>query len=237
VDDELMRDVTDPVGLAEALREAASVVRRGGLVVLPTDTVYGVGADAFSPAAVASLLAAKGRGRQQPPPVLIADATAASGLGRDLSDAVKALMEAFWPGALTLVVTAQPALTWDLGDTGGTVALRVPDHEVARELLRRTGPMAVSSANLSGAPPATSAADARAQLGGKIDLYLDAGPTPGSAPSTIVDARTLRVLRPGVLSLAALREVADVVGGDETDEASAEPGAVPDQGTAEEADG
>ena len=210
-----MRDVTDPADRAAALGDAAAVVRRGGLVVLPTDTVYGIGADAFVPAAVAALLAAKGRGRAQPPPVLISDALAVLGLAKDLSAAAQALTEAFWPGPLTLVVTAQPALAWDLGDTGGTVALRVPDHEVARALLRRTGPMAVSSANLSGAPPATTAADARAQLGGRVELYLDAGATPGNVPSTIVDARTLRVLRRGVLDLAALREVADVVDDEE----------------------
>ncbi|MCL2092381.1 MAG: L-threonylcarbamoyladenylate synthase [Micrococcales bacterium] len=210
-----MRDVTDPGTRAAALGDAAAAVRRGGLVVLPTDTVYGIGADAFSPAAVAALLAAKGRSRAQPPPVLISDARAVLGLARDLSAAAQALTEAFWPGPLTLVVTAQPALTWDLGETGGSVALRVPDHAVARELLQRTGPMAVSSANLSGAPPATTAPEARAQLGGRVELYLDAGATPGSAPSTIVDARTLRVLRVGVVDLAALREVADVRVSDE----------------------
>lgn len=217
MDDEQVRDVTDLGARAVALGDAAAVVRRGGLVVLPTDTVYGIGADAFSPTAVAALLAAKGRGRAQPPPVLISDARAVLGLARDLSAAAQALTEAFWPGPLTLVVTAQPALTWDLGDTGGTVALRVPDHEVARALLQRTGPMAVSSANLSGAPAATTAADARAQLGGKVEVYLDAGATPGGAPSTIVDARTLQVLRRGVLDLAALREVADVVDDEEAD--------------------
>jgi len=211
VDDEQMRDVTDPQTRAGALNAAAAVVRRGGLVVMPTDTVYGIGADAFSPTGVAALLAAKGRGRGQPPPVLIADARAVLGLAREVSADAQALTEAFWPGPLTLVVTAQPGLTWDLGDTGGTVALRVPDHDVARALLQRTGPMAVSSANLSGAPPATTADDARAQLGGRAEVYLDAGPTPGDAPSTIVDARTLRILRHGVLDLAALREVADVV--------------------------
>ncbi|MCL2467568.1 MAG: L-threonylcarbamoyladenylate synthase [Micrococcales bacterium] len=205
-----MRDVTDPELRAEALNAAAGVVRRGGLVVLPTDTVYGIGVDAFFATGVAALLAAKGRGRTQPPPVLISDGRAVLGLARELSAGAQALTEAFWPGPLTLVVDAQPGLAWDLGDTGGTVALRVPDHEVARALLQRTGPMAVSSANLSGAPPATTAADARAQLGARVELYLDAGPTPGSAPSTIVDARTLQVLRRGVLDLAALREVADV---------------------------
>jgi hypothetical protein len=147
--------------------------------------------------------------------VLIADARAVYGLAREMSAGAQALAETFWPGALTLLVEAQPGLTWDLGDTGGTVALRVPDHDVTRDLLRRTGPLAVSSANLTGAPPATTVTDAMAQLGGKAEVYLDAGPTPGPVPSTIVDARTLRVLRAGAISLARLREVAPVTADDD----------------------
>lgn len=212
VDGERIRDVTHEQARGAALDEAVAALGRGELVVLPTDTVYGIGADAFTPPAVQALLDAKGRGRQMPPPVLIAATRTLDGLAWDVPAGARALAEAFWPGGLTLVVRAQPSLAWDLGETGGTVALRVPDHPVARELLRRTGPLAVSSANRTGQPAATVATDAAAQLGDSVALYLDAGPTPGLTPSTIVDATgpSMRVLRLGVLDLAALREVADV---------------------------
>jgi tRNA threonylcarbamoyl adenosine modification protein (Sua5/YciO/YrdC/YwlC family) len=197
---------------AEALDEAVRAVRAGRLVVLPTDTVYGIGADAFMPAAVQALLDAKGRGRQMPPPVLIGDLRTLDGLAVDVPGAARALAAAFWPGALTLIVIAAPSLAWDLGETGGTVALRVPDHPMARALLRRTGPLAVSSANRTGSPAATDAAEARVQLGDAVAVYLDAGPTPGPVPSTIVDATgdRLRLVRAGVVTLEALREVAEV---------------------------
>ena len=209
-------DATDPQAWGPALDEAVHAVSRGQLVVLPTDTVYGIGADAFTPRAVKALLDAKGRGRQMPPPVLIPDVRTLDGLATQVPGTVRALAAAFWPGALTVIVTAQPTLTWDLGETKGTVALRVPDHPVALALLRRTGPLAVSSANKTGQPAATTAADADAQLGESVAVVLDGGPTPGSAPSTILDATgdRLRVIRLGALSLDELRAVADVAGPD-----------------------
>jgi len=219
-------DATDPSSWGPALDEAVHAVSRGELVVLPTDTVYGVGADAFTPAAVQALLAAKGRGRQMPPPVLISDLRTLDGLATAVPGAARAQAAAFWPGALTLIVQAQPSLAWDLGETRGTVALRVPDQAVALALLRRTGPLAVSSANLTGRPAATTAADAHAQLGDAVAVYLDAGPTPGLVPSTIVDATgdRLRLVRAGALDLAVLREVADVLGPDD-EPAADEPAA------------
>jgi len=212
-----MVDCTDPATWGPALDEAVNVVARGGLVVLPTDTVYGIGADAFSPAAVAALLAAKGRGRQMPPPVLVPSPATVDGLCTDVSDDARALMAAFWPGALTVICRAQPSLAWDLGDTGGTVAVRMPDHPAALALLRRTGPLAVSSANRTGSPAAMSAADAREQLGAAVALYLDGGPAPGGVASTIVDATAAepRVVRVGAIDLEALRAVVPgVVGGE-----------------------
>ena len=210
-------DATDPQAWGPALDEAVHAVSRGQLVVLPTDTVYGVGADAFTPRAVKALLDAKGRGRQMPPPVLIPDVRTLDGLATEVPGTVRALAAAFWPGALTLIVTAQPTLTWDLGETRGTVALRVPDHPLALALLRRTGPMAVSSANKTGQPAATTAADAAGQLGDAVAVVLDGGPTPGNAPSTILDATgdRLRLVRLGALSLDELRAVADVAGPDD----------------------
>lgn len=191
-------------------QRAASHVCDGGLVVLPTDTVYGIGALASDASAVRRLLAAKGRGRQMPPPVLVAGPERLDGVVAALPPAAGALVEAFWPGALTLVLDAAPDLGWDLGETGGTVAVRMPDHPLALELLRATGPMAVTSANLTGRPPATDADAARAAFTGpdgalRADLLvLDGGPTPGPVPSTIVSlagdhALAPLVLREGVL--------------------------------------
>ncbi|HEY0186403.1 MAG TPA: L-threonylcarbamoyladenylate synthase [Cellulomonas sp.] len=209
-----VRDATDPATWGTAIDEAVHTVARGGLVVLPTDTVYGIGADAFTPPAVAALLAAKGRGRQMPPPVLMPDLRTLDGLATAVPDAVRDLAAAFWPGGLTVIVRAQPSLAWDLGETHGTVALRIPDHPVALALLARTGPLAVSSANRTGQPSALEVGEAYAQLGRSVQVYLDGGRTPGGVASTIVDATgdVLRVVRLGALSLAELQAIAPVVG-------------------------
>lgn len=199
----------DPEVRGEAIEAAATSVSAGELVVLPTDTVYGVGADAFDAVAVADLLRAKGRERSMPVPVLVGSWAMLEGLVSVVDDRMRALVEAFWPGGLTLVVRHVPSLDWDLGETDGTVAVRMPLHPVAIELLERTGPMAVSSANRSGFPPAQTAAEAQQQLGEDIAVYLEDGPVPGGVPSTIVDVtRPLpAVLRVGAVSVASLREV------------------------------
>lgn len=205
----------------EAAIEAASLaVQRGELVVLPTDTVYGIGADAFDPAAVRALLAAKGRGREMPPPVLVSAATTLDALAVRVPGYARALVEAFWPGPLTLVCHQQTSLEWDLGDTRGTVAVRMPDHEVAREVLERTGPLAVSSANKTGMPAATDADQAEEMLGEAVAVILDAGESPGGEASTIVDVTGSqgRVLRLGALSLERLNEVLEPLGATLTDE-------------------
>ncbi len=222
-----IQDVTDPATWGPSLDAAVHAVGRGELVVLPTDTVYGIGADAFDPRAVQALLDAKGRGRQMPPPVLIPDVRTVDGLATGVADGVRALADAFWPGGLTIIVRSQPSLAWDLGETHGTVALRMPDHPAALALLRRTGPLAVSSANLTGHPAATTAAEAHAQLGDSVAVYLDGGAAPGGVASTIVDATgdTLRVVRSGALDLATLARVAPVVGPE-----GAAPGAAPAEG-------
>jgi tRNA threonylcarbamoyl adenosine modification protein (Sua5/YciO/YrdC/YwlC family) len=194
---------------SRGIAKAADVVAEGDLVVLPTDTVYGIGCDAFAPAAVAALLAAKGRGRAMPPPVLLPHVRTLDGIATDVTASVRALAEAFWPGALTIICRAQPTLTWDLGDTNGTVGLRMPLHPVALELLERTGPMAVSSANLTGRAAAQTCQQALDQLGESVAVYLDAGEASIGVPSTIVDgtAGALRVLRQGAISLEDLRSV------------------------------
>ncbi|MBD8080089.1 L-threonylcarbamoyladenylate synthase [Cellulosimicrobium arenosum] len=220
-----MHPVTDPATWGPAIDEAVNVVSRGGLLVLPTDTVYGIGADAFDADAVAALLAAKGRGRQMPPPVLVPDVRTLDGLATDVPDAARLLVERFWPGGFTLILTAQPSLAWDLGDTNGTVALRMPDHDAALALLRRTGPLAVSSANATGSPAALDVAEARAQLGEKVAVYLDGGTAPGGVASTIVDATSsvLRVVRAGAVSLEELNDVVPVLGPDRDPNRGSEP--------------
>ena len=205
----LFYDCADPAERAEGLDAAVDSIRRGELVVLPTDTVYGIGADAFQPDAIDALLATKGRGRDMPVPVLVGSWTGLDGLTLLVQPSVRELVEAFWPGALTLVVEHAPSLAWDLGDTRGTVAVRMPLHPVALELLARTGPLGVSSANRTGEPPPVTAEEARDQLGYPVAVYLDGGPSGEPVPSTIVDVTedVPRVLRLGAVSLAELREV------------------------------
>jgi tRNA threonylcarbamoyl adenosine modification protein (Sua5/YciO/YrdC/YwlC family) len=202
------------------IANAALAVQRGQLVVLPTDTVYGIGADAFDADAVRRLLDAKGRGREMPPPVLVSAPTTLDALAVGVPSYARALITELWPGPLTLVCRQQPSLQWDLGDTRGTVAVRMPDHEVALELLSRTGPLAVSSANRTGRPAATDADAAQDMLGTSVAVILDAGPTPGSQPSTIVDVTgpVGRVLRLGAVPLERLNEIVAPLGVEILDE-------------------
>jgi L-threonylcarbamoyladenylate synthase len=203
-------DCADPVARVQGLAAAGDAVTRGSLVVLPTDTVYGVGADAFSVSAVSALLRAKGRGRDMPVPVLIGSARTLDGIATRLSQPARDLVEAFWPGALTVICHQQPTLAWDLGDARGTVAIRMPLHPVALELLKATGPMAVSSANISGRAPAANAEEALEQLGDSVEVYLDGGDSGEPVPSTIIDLTgdRPRVVRIGAVDLDELRTVA-----------------------------
>ena len=206
-------DSADTQQRDEGLVAAVSAVQEGHLVVLPTDTVYGVGADAFNPKAVTDLLAAKGRGRNMPPPVLVGSVRAAAALTESLGAFGQDLIDEFWPGPLTLVFRSSPTLMWDLGDTMGTVAVRMPLHPIALDLLRRTGPMAVSSANRHSLPAATTADEAQTQLGDAISVYLDGGPCADNVPSTILDltGTVPRLLRAGALSVDDLRKVVPVI--------------------------
>ncbi len=201
-------DASNPEQLQAGLEAAVLAVRAGNLVVLPTDTVYGVAADAFEPRAVARLLAAKGRGREMPPPVLISDAGTIDALALEVPTWARALVENYWPGALTVVCHQQPSLTWDLGETRGTVAIRMPDHEVALELLSRSGPLAVSSANLTGRPAATTAGEAADMLGEEVAVILDAGAATGGVASTILDCTGASpyLLREGAIAAIELRQ-------------------------------
>lgn len=206
-------DTSDSAALLTGMRMARQAIGRGELVVIPTDTVYGVAADAFSPAAVTRLLEAKGRDRTAPPPVLIPGIPTLDALAEVVPDEVRALVAEFWPGGLTVILRARTTLDWDLGETRGTVALRMPGHPIALELLAETGPLAVSSANTTGEPAATEAAEAEAMLGDSVAVYLEAGPG-GQTPSTIVDATALespagklRILRSGAIADDEIRRV------------------------------
>lgn len=202
-------DCADPVQRSQGLASALGSLKGGKLVVMPTDTVYGIGADAFDSGAVAALLSAKGRGRDMPVGVLVGSWHTIEGLVYTMPAGARELIRAFWPGALSLVVEAAPSLQWDLGDARGTVMLRMPLHPVAIELLREVGPMAVSSANVSGRPPAVSAEEARNQLGDLVDVYLDTGPSVLQAASTIVDLTGAdpRILRAGPVSVERVAKV------------------------------
>ena len=211
--------------LLTGMRLARQAIGTGELVVIPTDTVYGIAVDAFQPAAVSRLLEAKGRGRTAPPPVLVPGVATLDALAETVPDEARALVEAFWPGGLTVILRAQPSLAWDLGDTRGTVALRMPSNRIALELLEETGPLAVSSANRTGKPAAMTAFDAEAALGDRVAVYLEDGMAGGDYPdaaastgSTIVDATglalpdgKLRIVRSGVIVDDAIR---DLIGAD-----------------------
>jgi len=212
-------DCSDEAQLLAGMRNARQAIGRGDLIVIPTDTVYGVAADAFSPPAVQRLLDAKGRGRNQPPPVLVGTKEMLAALAESVPEPVQRLVDAFWPGGLTIVLPAQPSLVWDLGETQGTVAVRMPEGRVVLELLAETGPLAVSSANLTGKAAAISALDAEKMLGDSVAVYLDDGMSRNGVASTIVDATSLvrrgpdaeegvvRILRDGVVTREQLREV------------------------------
>lgn len=202
-------DCTTKEGLAHGIWAAGKALRAGELVVLPTDTVYGLGADAFSPEAVAAVLAAKGRGREMPPPVFVQSQQTIDGLATNIPAYARDLIEAFWPGPLTLVLLVQSSVSWDLGETNGTVALRMPQDPTALGLLAEVGPMAVTSANVSGQPAAKTIQEAEAQLGSAVRIYLDAGPCAGGLASTILDCtgEAPVILRAGAVSVGQVQEV------------------------------
>jgi tRNA threonylcarbamoyl adenosine modification protein (Sua5/YciO/YrdC/YwlC family) len=205
----LTYDCANPDERAEGLAAAVDSIRRGELVVLPIDASYGLAADAFQPAAIDALAASKGRGRDLPIPVMVGSWAALDGLTLMVQPSVRGLVEAFWPGHLTLVIEHAPSLAWDLGDDRGTVSIRMPLHPVALELLARTGPLAVSGANLTGRRVPLTAAHAQDQLGYAVAVYLDAGLCIDPAPSTIVDVSgsVPRLLRPGKVTLPQLQEI------------------------------
>jgi tRNA threonylcarbamoyl adenosine modification protein (Sua5/YciO/YrdC/YwlC family) len=202
-------------GRERGISAAAAAIKRGDLVVLPTESVYGLAADPFSPRAMRALREAKGRGDDLPVGVLVGAVRTVDGLASGITADGRALIEAFWPGPLTLVVREQPTLAWD--NPAGHVSLRMPLHPVTLAVLAATGPLAVTSAQRAGSAPPRTCADAEDQLADGIALYLDAGETIAEAPSSIVDLTVDPpvLLREGAFSLEVLREVCpDLVGAD-----------------------
>ena len=208
--------------LLTGMRLAKIALQRDELVVIPTDTVYGLAANAFSRKGVQALLDAKGRTAQSPPPVLISSMSQLDALTEFVPQVARNLANTFWPGALTIILRAQPSLQWDLGETKGTVALRMPDHKIALALLEETGPLAVSSANLTGQSAATTCQQAEGYLGASVSAYLDGGPSPKGEASTILDLTSItetvvdgevvtrgkiRIVRIGALKKAKLKTV------------------------------
>lgn len=218
-------DCSDDVQRRAGIDAAASAIRAGQLVIVPTDTVYGVAADAFTPRAITGLLAAKGRGRAMPVPVLIADVDTLEGVATNVGSAARLLTRACWPGGLTLIVEHPPSLAWDLGDGQGTVAVRVPDDDLTRDLLRETGPLGVSSANRSGHPPARTADEAIEALGDVVAVVLDDGPRADGEPSTIVDCTVdpPRVMRAGAVPQSRLHYLVPTLRTVEADPEPPEP--------------
>lgn len=202
-------DCLEPEGRVAGIAAAVDAVRAGQCVVIPTDTVYGIGCDAFNNDAVAKLLATKRRGPDMPVPVLVGSWSTIQGLVREFNDTAKTLVEAFWPGGLSIVVPEAPSLPWNLGDTRGTVLLRMPNQPLAIELLRETGPMAVSSANLTGNQPPVTASGARQQFGNNVPVYLNGGRAKVGEPSTIIDISGPHpvILREGAVTAERIGEV------------------------------
>lgn len=196
------------------LERAAGLIRRGGLVAFPTETVYGLGASAFDPGAVMRIFSAKGRPADNPLIVHVNDMDSVGRLGR-VDERTRTLMEAFWPGPLTFVIEADEGVPAEVTGGLGTVAVRMPDHKVALGLIRCSGvPVAAPSANRSGRPSPTTAAAVLEDLDGKIGMILDAGPTAVGVESTVIDVtgRLPLLLRPGGVSVERIREVAGEVG-------------------------
>lgn len=206
-------DCADEETRRAGIDAAQAALEAGELAVLPTDTVYGLAADAFSPEAVQRLLDAKGRTRQMPPPVLVGAPTTLEALATEVPGWLRSMTHELWPGPLTVICRQQPSLTWDLGETHHTVAVRMPDHPVTLALLKQTGPLAVSSANLTGEPAAVTVDDAERMLGDSVSVYLDAGTSPGGTASTILDVTgsAPRILREGPVDLETIHRFNNTV--------------------------
>ncbi len=205
----------------QAVASALAAVRRGDLVLIPTESVYAIAADAFSARGMEALREAKGYDPSTPVPVMVGRRATVAGIAARISTEARALMEGFWPGELTVLLTAQPSLAWDQ-PSDHPLAVRMPLHPLALALLAQTGPLAVTSANVPGLPAPIAVDDALEQVGEAVALALDAGELAGAQtlPSTIVDARSAppRIVRSGALSAESIRRVCPSVLPEDADE-------------------
>ncbi|HNQ00993.1 MAG TPA: L-threonylcarbamoyladenylate synthase [Syntrophales bacterium] len=193
----------------EKIDEAVAILHRGGVIAFPTETFYGLGADARNEAAVGKIFDIKGRDFSNPILVVIGDPEHLDAFVRDVPAGARRLMSRLWPGPLTIVFRASAPVSPMLTAGTAKIGVRLTSHPVARELARRLGgPLTATSANRSGAPECSSAADVLSQLGGGIDAVVDGGPTPGGKGSTIVDATVfpVRVLREGVIPSSLIQD-------------------------------
>jgi L-threonylcarbamoyladenylate synthase len=191
------------------IRRAAEAIRAGELVVIPTDTVYGIAADAFTPGATDKIFALKKRPRSLPLPILVSRPRQAWAVCDSVPAQAAELAAAFWPGALTLIMPQTPDLDWDLGDSKGTIALRMPAHSAVLSLLEMTGPLAVTSANMSGEPTPGTVEEIRVGFGDDVAIYIDDGPSKEETGSTIVDLarRKPAIIREGPISAVEIERV------------------------------
>ncbi|MCC6299932.1 MAG: threonylcarbamoyl-AMP synthase [Anaerolineales bacterium] len=201
-----MKTIVVPANAHDAIARALDVLNHGGLVAFPTDTVYGVGSLVFDGKAVESIYAAKDRPVEKAIPILIADADDMDKVGMNIPTVAREIAKCFFPGSLTCIIPKQPTLPSAVSATS-TVGVRVPDHDVARALLRAAGPMAVTSANISGQPSPSTADEVLAQLNGRIELIIDGGKTAGGVPSTVVDCTSgeIKILREGPILLEEIK--------------------------------
>ena len=201
-------DCSDRNGRGRSISTAASAARRGDVVLVPTESSYGLATDAFSVRGVRSIRWAKGQMSQVPLPVLVPSVMTVGGIAAGMSNEARVLMTAFWPGALTLLMRAQPTLAWDL-PTDAPLAVRMPLNPVLLELLDKTGPLVVTAANGAGLPAPLTVDEAIGQLGEAWVVALDAGPILPAEPSTIVDVtgEGVVIMRHGGVSTELLREI------------------------------
>jgi len=194
----------------DAIKQAADVIQAGGVAAFPTDTVYGIGVSAFNEKAIEKIYEVKGRSYLKAIPILVGDLESLKRITPPISPKFQRIIAKFWPGALTLVLPLLPDMPGNLSPAA-TIGLRLPDHDQVRDLLRVTGPLAATSANLSGKASALTAAEVLQQLEGRIDLILDGGSVPGGQASTVLDCsgEKLKVLRKGPIDMDSILRVLD----------------------------
>jgi L-threonylcarbamoyladenylate synthase len=196
--------VYSATALNELTQQVRQVLERGGLVAVPTETFYGLAVNPFDSAALDRMSTVKGRTEGKPILVLVSSLGDVSSFAEKIPSAASVLMEAFWPGALTILFPARASIPSAITAGTGQVGIRLSSCQPLREMLARVGPLTGTSANRTGASPAQTARDVEQALGENVDVIIDAGPTPGGLPSTVVESETLRIVRDGAIPRGAI---------------------------------